>query len=541
VPRPKVRVLSQQETRAAILQLITVPNTVPEPSHVTPAEAVPAESQSPDRPLRPLEGMRIALLYKRGVADDGHVLELLERRLRSRGCIVFVDRHLEVGVEWAKEIERQIRTADAIIPLLSLASVQSEMLAYEVQIAHDAAHKRGTPRILPVRIGFTDPLPEPLSAILDPIHYALWQRPEDDSLVLEAIESALQSAALPSGQERGKLDAVGAALPLDSQFYVIRPVDAALTAALDRGDSIILIKGARQMGKTSLLARGLQHARQSGARVVLTDFQKLSGQHLESADALFLAIADSIAGQLGLEVDVAETWHPRRGPSENFERFWQRQVLRNVDGRIVWAMDEVDRLFVCHFASEVFGLFRSWHNERALDPDGPWNRLSLAIVYATEAHLFITDVNQSPFNVGTRLVLEDFTFDQLAALNHRSGSPLHGEGELARFARLVGGQPHLARRGMHEMAVNHLDLDRFEQQADQDDGIFGDHLRRILVLLARTPELTEAVRAVLRGEGNASPDMFYRLRSAGIMAGETPREMRPRCRLYETYLVRHLL
>ena len=45
--------------------------------------------------------------------------------------------------------------------------------------------------------------------------------------------------------------------------------------------------------------------------------------------------------------------------------------------------------------SEVFGLFRSWHNRRSLEPASPLSRLTLAIAYATEAHLFITDVNQS--------------------------------------------------------------------------------------------------------------------------------------------------
>ena len=35
---------------------------------------------------------------------------------------------------------------------------------------------------------------------------------------------------------------------------------------------------------------------------------------------------------------------------------------------LVWAMDEVDRLFPCPFRSEVFGLFRSWHNARATEP-----------------------------------------------------------------------------------------------------------------------------------------------------------------------------
>ena len=49
----------------------------------------------------------------------------------------------------AREIEQRIRNADAVIVLLSAASVQSEMLAYEIQIAHEASQQRdGKPRIL---------------------------------------------------------------------------------------------------------------------------------------------------------------------------------------------------------------------------------------------------------------------------------------------------------------------------------------------------------------------------------------------------------
>jgi hypothetical protein len=70
-------------------------------------------------------------------------------------------------------------------------------------------------------------------------------------------------------------------------------------------------------------------------------------------------------------------------------------VLGRIDGPVVWGLDEVDRLFSCEFGSEVFGLFRSWHNRRSLDPAGPWSRLTLALAYATEAYLFITDLNQS--------------------------------------------------------------------------------------------------------------------------------------------------
>jgi hypothetical protein len=340
---------------------------------------------------------------------------------------------------------------------------------------------------------------------------------------------------------REKLEAVGGAVPLDSAFYVVRPADEELRTAIARQDSLVLIKGARQIGKTSLLARGLHQARQAGARVVRTDFQMLNACHLESMDALVLKLADSIGYQLDLETPPDEVWHPRAGPSENFKRYWQRVALRAIEAPIVWGLDEVDRLFGCEFSGELFGLFRAWHNERALDPEGPWHRLTLAIAYATEAHLFITDAYQSPFNVGTRLTLEDFTPEQVADLNERYGSPLRSDAELAASMHLLGGQPYLVRRGLYHMVTRDIGFSALEQEAVRDEGIFGDHLRRMLVLLARDPELCEVVQGVLRGRLCPPGESFYRLRSAGVLAGETAADARPRCQLYATYLARHLL
>ena len=487
-------------------------------------------------------GLRVALLYKRHAEPDGHLLQLLEQQLTAAGHSVFIDRHMSIGVEWAKEIEAQVKGADAIIPLLSPASIQSEMLEWEVQRAHEAAQEQnGKPRILPVRVNFTGPLTEVLAGILDPLEYALWEGPEGDDALVEELKKALTTPQSSRAVPLDKLEPVGGAVPLDSRFYVVRPADEEFSAAIVRGDSIVLVKGARQMGKTSLLARGLQQARQAGSRVVRTDFQKLNARHLESADTLLLTLANSICDQLDLEVEPEEAWHPRRGPSENFERYWRRHALRSTTQHIVWGLDEVDRLFTCDFASEIFGLFRSWHNERALDPDGPWRRLTLAIAYATEAHLFITDINQSPFNVGTRLTLQDFTLDQIADLNERHGSPLQSTDEIARFARLLSGHPYLVRRGLHEMAARGLGIQALQTQADRDEGVYGDHLRRILVLLAQDEKLCEIVRGILRGEACPDETSFYRLRSAGVMTGTSARDVRPRCALYQTYLSRHLL
>jgi len=310
---------------------------------------------------------------------------------------------------------------------------------------------------------------------------------------------------------------------------------------MERHDSIVLVKGARQMGKTSLMARGLQKAREGGAKVVLTDLQKLNATQLESVDSFFLTLADLISDQLDIDVNLEQSWNPRRGASMNFERFIRREVLSKVQSHLVWGLDEVDRLFTCGYGSEVFGLFRSWHNERSLEPEGPWQRLTLAIAFATEAHLFISDLNQSPFNVGTRVSLGDFSLDQVAELNRRYGAPLQSPVEVSRFHQLLAGQPYLVRRALNEMVNHSIPIAEFERQADRDEGLFGDHLRRILVLLAQDNALCSGLRGFLSNATPLPQEHFYRLRAAGLIVGDSAKEIRFRCQLYETYLRRHLL
>jgi DNA-binding winged helix-turn-helix (wHTH) protein len=336
------------------------------------------------------------------------------------------------------------------------------------------------------------------------------------------------------------IEPAGGALPLNSPLYIKRPPDEEFFSAIVRYDSIVLVKGARQAGKTSLLARGLQQSRDWGAKVILTDFQHLNAAYMSSIDKLFLMLAELISDQLELDSRPSGMWNPHIGPSSNFERYWRREVLSKIELPIVWGLDEIDRLFSCDYASEVFGLFRSWHNKRALEPQGPWSRLTLAMAYATEAHLFITDLNQSPFNVGTRLQLDDFTLENIAELNQRFGSPLQSDEEVKRLFQFIGGHPYLANRSLWEMKTHGIGLAKLMAQADQDENIFSDHLRRVLFSLSNETELTAVIRGVLQGQACPTTESFYRLRSAGIVKGHSAREATIRCELYQTYLQNRL-
>jgi hypothetical protein len=138
------------------------------------------------------------------------------------------------------------------------------------------------------------------------------------------------------------------------------------------------------------------------------------------------------------------------------------------------------------------------------------------------------------------LTLEDFTREQVEELNRRYGSPLRDAKEVERFFRLVGGHPYLVRRGLYEMSVRSIALADLEAGADRDEGPFGDHLRRLLASLAQDQELCEVVRGVLEHKPCPTLESFYRLRSAGLMKGDSAKDVHPRCQLYATYLEKHL-
>lgn len=288
-------------------------------------------------------------------------------------------------------------------------------------------------------------------------------------------------------------------------------------------------------------ARALHRARQNGSHVLLTDWQNIAHTDLESADAFFLALSYMLADQLNLDTDPADAFLPKRAPSSNFERFLLRQVFPVIEKPIVWGIDEADRLFACDYCDNIFGMLRAWHNERALDPDGPWKRFSIILAYSTEANLFIRNMNQSPFNVGTRVTLHDLTLEQVGQLNQRYGTPLPDPAACQRLYALVGGHPYLIRRSLDTMQRQGLTITSIELEANRDDGIFCDHLERMRFALQMDEALTDTVRRFFQ-EG-VIPDQkdYVRLSAAGIMTGSSPAEMKPRCELYNRFLRRHLL
>jgi hypothetical protein len=162
------------------------------------------------------------------------------------------------------------------------------------------------------------------------------------------------------------------------------------------------------------------------------------------------------------------------------------------------------------------------------------------ISYATEAHLFIQDLNQSPFNVGRHLQMQGFNLEQMDELNRRYDSPLVSPGEVRALSDLVSGQPFLTRRALDTVKRGAMDFPTLLAQADRDEGPFGDHLKRILVAVSQLPEVLEALRSSLENPQLRDAEGFHRLVSAGVMYQMGDNKIAFTCELYRRYLRMHL-
>lgn len=480
--------------------------------------------------------MRIVLLYKRRAQPDEQILTRLEEYLKFHNHDVFIDRHLKIGVEWARAIENRIRSADAVIVIVSDTSIGSEMLEYEVDAAFDEQKKRGKPLILPIRVGSDKPIEGTIGSILNPLNFMVWNDAGDDVRVFTAITSAL---AEPPELLSDNLEPVGGAVPLDSPFYIVRPTDHEFLTAIQHTESIVLIKAPRQMGKTSLLGRGVKLANELGRRWAMLDFQKLNSVQLSNEEVFYRLLAATLAKQYKFDYDFANEWIDVFGPNMNLDNF-MRALLESSNLPCVWFMDEADKLFGSPFASDFFGLVRSWHNSRATEPGGLWHRLTVVISYATEAHLFIQNLNQSPFNVGRQIALESFTVDQTADLNRRYGLPLKSEDLVRQLQELVEGQPFLTRRALDVLKRGVMSFPELMERADHDDGPFGDHLKRILVSVSQLPNVLNAVQTPMDSAELLETDAYYRLLAAGVIVSSNDGKIRFRCELYRRYLDGHL-
>ncbi|MCB0017892.1 MAG: AAA-like domain-containing protein, partial [Anaerolineales bacterium] len=323
----------------------------------------------------------------------------------------------------------------------------------------------------------------------------------------------------------------GALLP-DDPFYVRRACDAQLAQELGFPGRTVTISGPRQVGKTSLLIRGIQQLRRDPAyEIVYVDVQSAGQEQLVSLDSFLYFLLSLICDELDYDqAELDAAWQGGSSPSRKATRFLEKGPLQQDGVLLALALDEVDRLLPCDFATDFFGLLRSWHNRRSVH--ATWQRFTLLMAISTEPYVLISDLNQSPFNVGLNLVLTDFDEAQITDLHNRYGAPLAAS-ELAQLSDWLHGHPFLTRSALYELVTRQLSLTELQAGALAPHSPFAPHLHHLGRLISADPDLAAAVAEQLGRQSINSLELRYRLQMTGLIQDQSWR-----CDLYRDYLAR---
>ena len=231
----------------------------------------------------------------------------------------------------------------------------------------------------------------------------------------------------------------------DAPSYVERRADIVLYEGLKRGEFCYVLTP-RQMGKSSLMVRTAARLRAEGTAVVMLDLTAV-GQHL-TVEQWYDGLLRLLGSQLGLEVALEGFWQAecRLNPLLRFTTAIRQVVLRKSSQPLVIFVDEIDIVRSLPFSTdEFFAAIRECYNRRPKDSE--FERLTFCLLGVATPSDLIRDARLTPFNIGQRIELSDFTDREVAPLEQGlNADGRRGHKLLRRVFHWTSGHPYLTQR-----------------------------------------------------------------------------------------------
>src|ERR1051326_3828979 len=236
----------------------------------------------------------------------------------------------------------------------------------------------------------------------------------------------------------------GGTMPHNAPSYVERRADHDLYDALTRGEFCYVLT-ARQMGKSSLMVRTAARLRQEGANAAILDLTVI-GQNL-TAEQWYSGLLATLGEQLDRDEELWEYWqeHNQLSPVQRWIGAIRDVLLQPVGGvgrsalgvgsrhpapavpperptpnaqrpcPLVIFIDEIDAVLNLPFSTdEFFAAIRACYNRRT--PYAEYRRLTFCLIGVASPSDLIRDTRTTPFNIGRRIELADFTGEEAAIL-----------------------------------------------------------------------------------------------------------------------------
>jgi hypothetical protein len=321
-------------------------------------------------------------------------------------------------------------------------------------------------------------------------------------------------------------------IPLGSGFYLERtPIEAQIDRELAKPGALVRIKAPREMGKTSLLMRVLDRAKARGARTVSLNLDRVDRAILSDLNQFLRLLCANTARQLQLKPQLDLYWDEDLGSKISCTTYFQEYLLAQIDTPLIFALDEVDRVFEYpEIAKDFLPLLRSWYEEAKTLPI--WQKLRTIVVHSTEVYVPL-QLNQSPFNVGLPVQLNAFTQAEVRQLARCYGLDWEDGVQAQQLMDLVAGHPALVNIALYHLSRGEMTLTRLLATAASPTGIYHDRLQRHWATLSEQPELARALATVMTATEPIAlaPLLAYKLSSLGLIDRSGDLAV-PSCELY---------
>ena len=211
------------------------------------------------------------------------------------------------------------------------------------------------------------------------------------------------------------------------------------------------------MGKSSLMLRTARKLREEGCRIAVLDLTAI-GQNLTVEQWYFGLLARTAAAQPKQSEALIAFWKANRemGPMQRFVEALHRILLApggngesDESTPLILFVDEIDAVRSLPFsADEFFGGIRECYNRRVQEP--AFEKLTFCLLGVASPTDLVQDTRLSPFNIGQRIELLDFTPDEAAPLARGliMDTPLEARADrlLRRVLYWTNGHPYMTQR-----------------------------------------------------------------------------------------------
>ncbi|OED63024.1 hypothetical protein A165_15940 [Vibrio tasmaniensis ZS-17] len=205
---------------------------------------------------------------------------------------------------------------------------------------------------------------------------------------------------------------------IPQELYVERSADKQLKDIIEEMQRPGYVLVARQMGKTNLLFNAQKNLTTESRKFVYIDLSN----KFDTERECYNYIIDSI-----LDVHDDELWEIRgdidhlRDRTKVDHLSYTKSlllILSALNTELVIILDEIDALRSTKYSDNIFAVIRSNYFARSNFPK--FEQLTYILSGVIEPKDLIRDKNKSPFNIGEKIYLDDFTYEEFLTFIRKS-------------------------------------------------------------------------------------------------------------------------